>query len=68
MQDKILKEVEYTKVNGGLNPASESIIRETALNISVDGRHLATAMILAPNGISFFFKPFGYPLPSIFSW
>ena len=47
MQDKILKEVEYTKVNGGLNPASESIIRETALNISVDGQHFATAMILA---------------------
>lgn len=47
MQDKILKEVEYTKVNGGLNPASESIIRETALNISVDGRHFAMAMILA---------------------
>ena len=47
MPDKILKEVEYTKVNGGFTPASESIIRETALDIFVDRRHFATAMILA---------------------
>ena len=47
MRDKLLKEVEYTEVNGGFHPASESIIRETALNIFIDGRQLATAMILA---------------------
>jgi FdhD protein len=47
MPDKILKKVTYTKVNGGFQPASERIIRETALTISVDRQPLATAMILA---------------------
>jgi FdhD protein len=47
MQDNILKTVEYTRVNGGCQTASERIVRETALTIMVDGRHYATAMILA---------------------
>jgi FdhD protein len=45
--DKILKKVTYTSVNGYFSPASERIIQETALTISVDRRHFATAMILA---------------------
>jgi FdhD protein len=47
MQYNILKTVEYTRVNGGCKAASERIVRETALTIRVDGRHYATAMILA---------------------
>jgi FdhD protein len=47
MQDKTLKTVEYTRVNGECTAASERIVRETALSIIVDGKHYATAMILA---------------------
>jgi formate dehydrogenase assembly factor FdhD len=47
MQDNILKTVEYTRVNGGCQAAIERIVRETALTIRVDGKHYATAMILA---------------------
>jgi FdhD protein len=47
MRNNILKTVEYTRVNGGCQAASERIVRETALTIRVDGRHYATAMILA---------------------
>jgi FdhD protein len=47
MQDKILKTVEYTRVNGKCTAASERIVRETALTIRVDGRHYTTAMMLA---------------------
>ncbi len=47
MNDKILETVEYTLVNGGCKPASERIVKETALTININGRHYATAMILA---------------------
>lgn len=47
MTDRILKEVEYTRVNDGFAVARERIIREAALTINVDGRHFATAMITA---------------------
>jgi FdhD protein len=47
MPDEILKTVEYTRVNGGFAIAQERIVRETALMINVEGRHLATAMITA---------------------
>ena len=47
MPDRILKEVEYTRVNGGFVTSRERIVRETALTINVDGRHFATAMITA---------------------
>ncbi len=47
MPDRILKEVEYTRVNGGFATARERIVRETALTIKLDGRHFATAMITA---------------------
>jgi FdhD protein len=46
MQDRILKTVEYTRVNGKCTAASERIVRETSLKIRVDGRHYATAMLL----------------------
>ena len=47
MNNKILEKVEYTRVNGGCHRASERIIKETALTINIDGRHFATAMIMA---------------------
>jgi FdhD protein len=45
--DKILQKVELVRVNGGRTPASERIIKETALTINIDGRHYTTAMITA---------------------
>jgi FdhD protein len=47
MPSRILKEVEYVKVNGGYKTARERIVKETALTINVNGKHYATAMILA---------------------
>lgn len=47
MKSKVLERVEYTRVNGGCTAASERIIRETALTIHIDGKHYATAMIMA---------------------
>lgn len=47
MPNKILKTVEYTKVNGGCTQANERIVKETTLTIRVDGRHFATAMLMA---------------------
>ena len=47
MEDRSLIRVEYTQVNGGFTGATERIIRETELNISVNERHFATAMIMS---------------------
>jgi FdhD protein len=47
MDSKILEKVEYTRVDGGCKTAAERIIKETALTIRIDGKHYATAMILA---------------------
>ena len=47
MPDRILKEVEYTQVNGNFVTSHERIVRETALTINIDRRHFATAMITA---------------------
>jgi FdhD protein len=47
MDSKILQEVSYIRADGGFISASERIIRETALTVFVDGRHFATAMIMA---------------------
>ncbi len=47
MENRILKKVEYTKVNGGCITSSERIVRETALSINIDGEHFATAMLMA---------------------
>lgn len=47
MASRILKTVDYVRVNGGCTNASERIVKETTLTIHVDGQHYATAMILA---------------------
>ena len=45
--DKILEKVEYTLVDGGCTASRERIIKETALTIRINGKHYATAMIMA---------------------
>lgn len=45
--DKILEKVKLTRVNGGCETVEERIIKETPLTIRIDGRHYATAMIMA---------------------
>jgi FdhD protein len=47
MADKLLKKVNLIRADGGFSPATERIVKETALTIYVDGKHFATAMILA---------------------
>ena len=47
MNSKILEKVDYTRVNGGCALSSERIIKETALTIRINGKHYATAMIMA---------------------
>jgi len=47
MINKILKIVAYNRVDGGCVEASERIVRETALEVRLDGQHFATAMLLA---------------------
>jgi len=47
MKSKLLKKVQYIRADGELSPAGERIVKETALKVIVDGRHFATAMILA---------------------
>jgi FdhD protein len=47
MESKILKKVNFIQANGEFSPASERIVKETTLIINVDGKHFATAMILA---------------------
>jgi FdhD protein len=47
MPSQILKKVGYLRVDGGCLKASERIVRETALEIRLDGEHFATAMLLA---------------------
>ncbi|OPY85363.1 MAG: formate dehydrogenase accessory protein [Syntrophus sp. PtaU1.Bin208] len=47
MDSKILEEVSCIRADGEIIPIRERIIRETALTVFVDGRHFATAMIMA---------------------
>lgn len=47
MDSKILEKVEITRVNAGCKTVVESIVKESALTIRIDGKHYATAMILA---------------------
>ncbi|OGN99153.1 MAG: formate dehydrogenase family accessory protein FdhD [Chloroflexi bacterium RBG_13_51_52] len=47
MTNKILGKVEYTHVDSGCTLSTERIIKETALTIRIDGKHYATAMIMA---------------------
>jgi FdhD protein len=44
-KDRSLEWVEYTRVNAEVTKARERIVTEFGLSISVNGRHLATAMI-----------------------
>jgi len=46
MENNILKKVEYIKVDGGCTPSSERIVRETTLEIRVNGERFVTAMFL----------------------
>jgi FdhD protein len=47
MINKILKRVNFIRADGGLTSDSARIVRETALTVNLDGRHFATAMVLA---------------------
>jgi FdhD protein len=47
MNDKILEKVKYIRVNGGCTTSSERIVKETTLTIRIDGKHFATAMLMA---------------------
>jgi FdhD protein len=47
MKNKVLATVEYTRVDGGCAASSERIVKETALEIRLDGKHFATAMVMA---------------------
>jgi FdhD protein len=47
MADKLLKKVNLIRANGGFFPGAERIVKETAITINIDGKHFATAMILA---------------------
>src|SRR4030042_5993283 len=47
MNSKILKTGDYTHINGGSMVSTERIIKETALTIRINGKHYATAMIMA---------------------
>jgi len=47
MKDKVLQKVEYTSLNGERASLTERIIKETPLAIRVNGKHVATAMIMA---------------------
>ena len=47
MKNKILKTVEYIRVNDGCTASSERIVKETTLMILVNGKHFATAMLMA---------------------
>jgi FdhD protein len=47
LSSKILKKAAYTRIDGGGTLSSEKIVRETALEIRLDGEHFATAMLLA---------------------
>ena len=47
MKDRVLKRVEYTRINGGCTASTERIVRETNLTINLDGRPFVTAVIMA---------------------
>jgi FdhD protein len=46
MPGTILRKVDYIKADGAFAPASERIVKETALTINVNGRLYATAMVM----------------------
>lgn len=47
MEDRILREVEYTGLNGNREVARERIIRETSFGIRINGEYFTGAMIMA---------------------
>lgn len=47
MEDKILTNIEYTRLNGGTAIATESVVKETGLAIFINEKHYTTAMISA---------------------
>jgi FdhD protein len=47
MESKILKKVNFIQANGEFSAASGRIVKETTLIININGKHFATAMILA---------------------
>jgi FdhD protein len=44
-KDRSLEWVEYTRVNAEVSQAKERVVTEVSLSISLNGKHLATAMI-----------------------
>ncbi len=47
MKNKVMTEIEYTKINDGTTRARESVVRETALSILINNKHYTTVMITA---------------------
>jgi FdhD protein len=53
MANSVLKKVNLIHADGGFSPAAERIVKETLFTINIDGRHFATAMMLAGLGKEF---------------
>ena len=47
MEDRILTNVEYTKLNDGTTRAKESLVKETGLSIFINKKHYTTTMMSA---------------------
>ncbi len=47
MKDRVLKRVEYTKIDGGCTASTERIVRETYLTINLGGKPFVTAVLMA---------------------
>jgi FdhD protein len=47
MEDRIMANIEYTRLNGDTTGARESVVRETAISIVINNKHYTTAMITA---------------------
>ena len=47
MEDRIQEQVEYTKINGEVTRARESVVRETGLSIYINKKHYTTVMMSA---------------------
>jgi FdhD protein len=47
MEDRILTNIEYTRLNDGTTRARESVVKETSLSIFINKKHHTTAMISA---------------------
>jgi len=47
LKDRVLEQIEYTKVNAEVTKSKERIVREFGLSIFINKKHFATAMIIA---------------------